>query len=702
MAKLSAGERARREAEREAKREAKRRAKEEERARRKAEREEARRRMAIEKGRKMKRKPGWLYWLIREQNAKEREHGLFMAAGRAALALARAIRKIQRKIMGFLGGILDHVAGMRTPEARIAWSHEPWTPQDRTRYNWGKRQELAELWEQNPDGVATQDTKAAAADAKRRTLARRIDHAKAIDRVLDGVMAELAEDERNVVRSSLERGYAQAREDIYKELAEARRAIDADREGETRIADLRDLTAKGDPRRTAPETRIPRSMPRLGNYGESVVFGAPSPDQVKTVLNARFEGKDYSERIWGDTERLAAELKDMMRAAIVNGENSRIVAQRLAQRMGVAFSHAERLVRTEMNRMLNEANLDAMKGAVAEKYRFVVIEDGRTCGRCKKKKGKVFRVSEKMTGKNFPPLHPYCRCTVAPVFAWEDAGEGGGDGSDGGTPNAAGTQKTIEEWLGKVEAADRAKAEAVRENPTPENAGAAAEAQDAAMKAEEARMNTLIGTQKRAIRQGKPFVARMTVRTPKGKETRQNQDLAKENTAQEKEEKRSANRDMVSRDADRPTETEITMDKMPQGIKGKSPGTSPQEEEKALKKRPEGIPIEANFENSKRFGMKVGEHVRELGLNPKAPEDRQKYKDMINKTIADAVLIKRGFYTEQEPDALCFRKGELVILTRLNGEIITAYTTAISRKERPPIEERRWYREMKTIFDANA
>ena len=492
-----ADEKARKKREREAARAAKQKAKAEEKARKQREKEERRRQKEIERGRAMKRKPRWLYWLAREQEAKKREHEQYMNAGRVALALGRAIRKIQQKIMAFMAPLLNYVAGMKTPEARLVWKQEPWTPQDRTRYNWGKKQELAELWQQFPNGVAEQDPEEAAADAKRKTRARRIDRAKVIDRVLDKLTQELAEDEQNAVRSSLERSYKQVYADIYKELQDGRRAIDADKADETRIADARDYTRGGNPRRTAPETKIPQNMPRLGNYGESVVFGAPSPDQIKAVLNAQFEGKDYSARIWKDRDKLAAELKDMMQAAIINGENSRIVAQKLAQKMGVEFSHAQRLIRTEMNRILNQSILDQAKASGAEEYQFVAIEDSRTCARCLKKNGKVYKISEKKVGLNCPPLHPHCRCTIIARYAWENNDETPNTPTP--SPDDRGTQKTIESWLKEVDAIEKSKANAVRNNPTKANAQAAAEAQDAAMKAEEQRQQTALGMQRKAF-----------------------------------------------------------------------------------------------------------------------------------------------------------------------------------------------------------
>lgn len=497
-----AQEKARKKREREAAREAKRKAKAEEKALKAQEKEERRRQKEIARGQRMKRRPRWLYWLVREQAAKKREHEQYMNAGRVALALGQAIRKVQQKIMRLIGPLIDHAATLETPEARMVWTQEPWTPQDRTRYNWGQKQELQEIMAANPDGIVEQDPEEAAADAKRKTKARKINHAKAISKVLDSVTKELAEDEQNAVRSSLEKSYGQVYEDIYKELQDGRRAIDADRDDETRIADARDITGK---RRTAPEKQIPQNMPRFGNYGESVIFEAPSPDQVKAVLNAEFEGKDYSARIWKDREKLETELKDMMTAAIINGENSRTVAQKLAQRMGVEFSHAQRLIRTEMNRILNQSILDQAKASGAEKYQFVTIEDNRTCSRCLKKNGRIYRIAERRVGLNCPPLHPHCRCTIIARYAWEDEDD---DTPTTTTPeDDSGTQKTIEAWLKEVEAINKAKADAVRNTPTKANAAAAVEAQDAAMKSEEQQQQEALGRQRRAIQQGKPVKA---------------------------------------------------------------------------------------------------------------------------------------------------------------------------------------------------
>ena len=92
-----------------------------------------------------------------------------------------------------------------------------------------------------------------------------------------------------------------------------------------------------------------------------------------------------------------------------------------------------RLLRTESTAISNEAILDAM-AAEEERikrenkrmsaiisdddapdlsyYRYNAILDNRTCEECKSLHGKILPVSMAREGENFPPLHPFCRCTV--------------------------------------------------------------------------------------------------------------------------------------------------------------------------------------------------------------------------------------------------------------------------------------------------
>ena len=44
-------------------------------------------------------------------------------------------------------------------------------------------------------------------------------------------------------------------------------------------------------------------------------------------------------------------------------------------------------------------------------YEIATAGDTRVCPVCEGLEGQVFRFADRMPGTNFPPLHPWCRCT---------------------------------------------------------------------------------------------------------------------------------------------------------------------------------------------------------------------------------------------------------------------------------------------------
>jgi SPP1 gp7 family putative phage head morphogenesis protein len=93
--------------------------------------------------------------------------------------------------------------------------------------------------------------------------------------------------------------------------------------------------------------------------------------------------------------------------------------------MQVSYSSAERIVRTESSFVTHQATWEGYKASgVVEQYEFLATLDTRTSEICRSMDGRVFRLSEKEVGVNYPPLHPYCRSTVVPYFDDEmDVGE---------------------------------------------------------------------------------------------------------------------------------------------------------------------------------------------------------------------------------------------------------------------------------------
>lgn len=73
-------------------------------------------------------------------------------------------------------------------------------------------------------------------------------------------------------------------------------------------------------------------------------------------------------------------------------------------------------LRTESDTAQAEASLSVYQDAGVPKYLYNAILDDKTCGRCRNLHGRVFLVSEKQPGVNFPRLHPNCRCYIEPIM----------------------------------------------------------------------------------------------------------------------------------------------------------------------------------------------------------------------------------------------------------------------------------------------
>lgn len=184
--------------------------------------------------------------------------------------------------------------------------------------------------------------------------------------------------------------------------------------------------------------------------GIGVSFAKVDTKQVKKIIETPWLERNYSERIWGDNARLVRQLETEITQAIIRGDSHQKTAKIIADRMGVAYRNASRLVRTEMSYIQGEATFDSYReSGVVEKYQFLATLDERTCSICGPLDGKVFALSEKEVGINYKPLHPNCRCDSVPYFDDEiDAGQRIARNKRGRTYNVPGNM-TYEQWYKK-------------------------------------------------------------------------------------------------------------------------------------------------------------------------------------------------------------------------------------------------------------
>lgn len=140
---------------------------------------------------------------------------------------------------------------------------------------------------------------------------------------------------------------------------------------------------------------------------------------VNQVLNTKFLGGNYSERIWNNTDKLANSLKEVIGSAIARGESYSKTARGIRERFGVTQYEATRLVQTETCYFQNQAEIEALKTMGIEKYKFIATLDSRTSDICREHDKKVYNIEDAKAGENLPPLHPNCRSTVSAYLGEE-------------------------------------------------------------------------------------------------------------------------------------------------------------------------------------------------------------------------------------------------------------------------------------------
>ncbi len=143
-----------------------------------------------------------------------------------------------------------------------------------------------------------------------------------------------------------------------------------------------------------------------------ISFAVLNDRAIDEAVNAKWHGKRFSERIWGNTDRLAEEAQELIAKAIISGESYAKTAQKLADRFGVDKFHAVTLVRTETSHIHAVADKKAYEDLGITEYKYLATLDDRTCETCGALDGKVFKLSEAREGVNYPSMHPRCRCTT--------------------------------------------------------------------------------------------------------------------------------------------------------------------------------------------------------------------------------------------------------------------------------------------------
>ena len=142
-------------------------------------------------------------------------------------------------------------------------------------------------------------------------------------------------------------------------------------------------------------------------------FNTIDNEMVQQLINHIWvaDGKSWSQRIWENTELLAASLNEELISCVATGKKTTDLKNMLQERFNVSYGRADALVRTELAHIQTQAAKKRYTDYGIQQVQIWADEDERRCDVCGKLHEKKYLV-----GAHVPiPAHPRCRCCIIPV-----------------------------------------------------------------------------------------------------------------------------------------------------------------------------------------------------------------------------------------------------------------------------------------------
>lgn len=142
-------------------------------------------------------------------------------------------------------------------------------------------------------------------------------------------------------------------------------------------------------------------------------FNTIDTSMVQQLINHVWvaDGKSWSQRIWENTELLAATLNDELVNCVVAGKKTTDLKNMLLERFNVSYGRADALVRTELAHIQTQAAQKRYEDYGIQEVEVWADEDERRCEVC----GKLHQKRYPIGAVPPVPAHPRCRCTIVPV-----------------------------------------------------------------------------------------------------------------------------------------------------------------------------------------------------------------------------------------------------------------------------------------------
>lgn len=148
-----------------------------------------------------------------------------------------------------------------------------------------------------------------------------------------------------------------------------------------------------------------RYLKEVAQYAYRKITGGNSQSTLnkpalEQIVKTPFNGKNYSDSIWGNIDTLAKDLKKVLTQGFIRGSGPADMARELRKKYNVAKSRAEAIVRTDGTNVINLSAAKRFEEFGLTRYKNNVHVDSRTTDICLQvnRENKSYLLSEYQPG----------------------------------------------------------------------------------------------------------------------------------------------------------------------------------------------------------------------------------------------------------------------------------------------------------------
>lgn len=132
-----------------------------------------------------------------------------------------------------------------------------------------------------------------------------------------------------------------------------------------------------------------------------------SKQDIRKFVKKAFNNETYSKRIWKNEDKVKAALKGEFTKFLKGETNVNNIKNKFAKVFKAQRYNIDRLVDTELTRVINMALLDSYEEQGVTHVRWCSVLEEGTCADCRDLDGTVFKIED---AHGLIPAHPNCKC----------------------------------------------------------------------------------------------------------------------------------------------------------------------------------------------------------------------------------------------------------------------------------------------------